>query len=262
MLPRHARSLALAAAFVLLATASQAQFVELYRQDFENPTGFVNDGGDVNIFRTVNQLYGNQPPGFSFAQANTVETLLVSGAQAWGTGFLDPQGVAGNHVVSMLSAVQNDLLALSFDVGAFQFLNFRFDISSIDLDRWGGPFVPAGGAAPSFRVSLFDNPGGGVGLGAGSELSFGIVSSTSNALKNTFDWTNVVVPLSTVGNTNGNVILRIDLLSGGYAAMDNFVVAASDVSGEVPTIPEPATVLLSLLGLGGVLWAKARHRCA
>ena len=52
------------------------------------------------------------------------------------------------------------------------------------------------------------------------------------------------VPLSTAGNTNGNVILRIDLLSGGYAAMDNFVVAASDTPVEVPPIPEPATVAL------------------
>jgi hypothetical protein len=44
---------------VLLASAmttANAATVVLYDQDFENPSGFVNDGGDVNIFRTVNQL--------------------------------------------------------------------------------------------------------------------------------------------------------------------------------------------------------------
>ena len=37
-----------------------------------------------------------------------------------------------------------------------------------------------------------------------------------------FSWTEVTLPLSTIGNTNGNVTLRIDLLEGDYAAMDNF----------------------------------------
>lgn len=60
--------------------------VILYHQDFENPNpgAFVNDGGDVNIYKPVNDLYGNQPVGFEFAQTYTVETLLVNGTQAWG----------------------------------------------------------------------------------------------------------------------------------------------------------------------------------
>ena len=33
--------------------------------------------------------------------------------------------------------------------------------------------------------------------------------------------------LDAAGNTNGNVILQIDLLVGGYAAMGNFRIAAS-----------------------------------
>ncbi len=226
----------------------------LYSQNFENPTGFVNDGGDFNIYRPVNQLYGNQPAGFAFAQNFTVETLLIGGSQAFGQGYKDPQGVGGSYVLGLLSNVQDDLLGLSFNVGTNQFLNFRVDISSIDLDRQGGPFVPAQGLAPTFRFSLFDNPGAATGLGSGTALSFADVTGTVGPNKYTFDWTNAVVGLSTVGNTNGNVILRVDLVAGGYAAMDNFVIAASDQAGDVPSIPEPATWALMLAGL----WAVAR----
>lgn len=258
------KTLALGASLLLSVAAvpAHAAFVELYKQDFENPTGFFNDGGDVNIFRTVNQLYGGQPAGFTFAQAFTVETLRVGGSQAWGTGFLDPQGVAGNHVISMLSSAEDDQLALAFNVGDADYLNFRLDIASIDLDTWGGPFVASGGEAPVFRIALLDNPGGATGLGGGTPLSQAVVTGTANPLKNTFDWTNVVVPLSTAGHTNGNVILRIDLLSGGYAAMDNFVVAASDTPGEVPPIPEPGTVALMLGGLAVLGATRARQRRA
>ncbi|HET6600138.1 MAG TPA: PEP-CTERM sorting domain-containing protein, partial [Burkholderiaceae bacterium] len=236
----------------------------LYSQDFDNPTGFVNDGGDINIFRTVNQLYGNQPPGFTFAQAHTVETLLVGGTQAFGTGYKDPQGIAGTHVVSMLSDVENDLLGLAFNVGANSFLNFRLDVSSIDLDRFSGPFVPAAGAAPTFRFSLFDNPGGANGVGSGTALSFADLTGAVGPNKFTFNWTNIVAGLSTAGNTNGNVILRIDLLSGGYAAMDNFVIAAADRAGEVPGgvvpgIPEPETWALLLAGLAVVAGRALRR---
>lgn len=237
----------------------------LYQQDFESPVGFVNDGGDVNINRTVNQLYSGQPVGFTFAQAFTVETLLVGGNQAHGgQGFQDPAGIAGRHVLGMLSSTQNDLLGLAFNIGAFKFLNFRLDISSIDLANFGGPFVPVGGAAPTFRFSLFDNPGGAVGLGAGAALSVFEATGTVSPNKYTFDWTNVVAALDATGNTNGNVILQIDLLTGGYAAMDNFFIAASDVAGQVPgaVIPLPPGIALLLGGiamLGGVARRGRRH---
>lgn len=228
----------------LLASDLHASTV-LYVQTFENPTGFVNDGGDVNINRTVNQLYGNQPPGFTFAQTNTVETLLVGGSQAWGTGLLDPQGIAGRYALGMLSNVQDDLLGLSFDIGQFRYLNFRLDISSIDINSWGGPF---NSTAPTFRFTLFDNPSGVTGLGAGTILSTVDVTGTAS-LRNTFNWTNAVVGLDAAGNTNGKVTLRIDLLSGGYAAMDNFVIAASDRIGDVPAVPEPSAWISLATGL-------------
>lgn len=107
---RHMSVAALLAATALVP--AHADFTVLYSQDFEAPTGFVNDGGDVNIFRTINQLYSNQPPGFVFAQTNTVETLRVGGTQAWNLGFQDPQGRAGSgsYVLGMLSSVQDDFL--------------------------------------------------------------------------------------------------------------------------------------------------------
>lgn len=258
------RALAAATALALASRAAPAQpATVLYTQNFENPVGFVNDGGDFNIFRTVDQLYGGQPPGFRFSQNFTVETLLVGGTQAFGAGYRDPQGRAGSYVLGLLSDARDDWLGLAFNVGAFDFLNFRLDISSIDLDRQGGPFVPAGGLAPTFRFSLFDNPGGAAGLGGGAPLSFAEATGTAGPNKYTFDFRNVVVALDARGNTDGNVILRLDALAGGYAAMDNFVVAASNTPGEVPgaVVPEPETWALVMTGLG-VLGAVARRRNA
>ena len=121
-------------------------------------------------------------------------------------------------------------LGLSLNVGSFKFLNFQLDISSIDLDRWMGPFVPQGGLAPKFRFSLYDNPTGQTRLGRSNALDFVDVEGLLSPNKNIFNWSNHTVALDTSGNTNGNVILQIDLLTGGYAAMDNFRIVASDVN--------------------------------
>ena len=254
------RHLAAAAALALVVPAAGGAQTLLYRQNFEAPTGFVNDGGDFNIFRTVNDLYGGQPAGFTFAQNYTVETLLIGGTEAFGTGYVDPSGRGGKYALGLLSDRQDDYLGLAFNVGAYRFLNFRLDISSIDLDRQGGPFVPAGGLAPTFRFSLFDNPGGATGLGSGTPLAFADVTGTVSPNKYTFDFRNVVVALNATGNTDGNVILRVDLLSGGYAAMDNFVIAAADdPGGGLGVVPEPATWLLFGAG-AAVLGAADRLR--
>lgn len=239
----------------ILATSTIHAATVLYSQDFENPAAFVNDGGDVNIFNSVNTLYGNQPAGFTFAQSFTVETLLITGNQAFGHGYSDPSGIGGNYALGMLSSVQNDLLGLSFNVGTNNFLNFSLDISSIDLSVFGGPFVSPG-AIPTFVFTLFDNPGGATGLGSGTILDSIQVSGTASA-RDVFAWTEVLLPLDASGNTNGNVTLRIDLLNGGYASLDNFLVVASDIPGEVPV---PAAFWLfgsGLLGLIGLARKKA-----
>jgi hypothetical protein len=238
-------------ALACMSATAQATVV-LYDQNFENPTGFVNDGGDVNIFRTVNQLYGNQPPGFTFAQANTVETLYINGTSAFGTGYSDPSGKGGNYALGMLSSVQNDLLGLAFDVGTFDYLNVRLDISSIDLSVFGGPFVTPG-ALPVFSFTLYDNPTGVAALGGGTPLASAQATGTASA-RDVFDWTEVLLGLDATGSTNGKVILRIDLLEGGYASLDNIRIVASNTAGDIGepgdggTVPLPGT--LSLLGLG------------
>lgn len=257
------------AAFVgvaLSAFGAQASTL-LYSQDFDNPNQFVNheyNGGpkDVDPFTTVNGAYGNQPPGFSFGQVWTVETLLVGGSAAWnGQGFRDPSGRAGSYVLGMLSNVQDDLVGLSFNNQGFRYLNFRFDHSPIDLNSWGGPFN-LGGAAPSFRVSLIDNPSGAAGLGTGAVLAFQDFIGAAPDNPYTFQWSNSVAALDSMGSTNGNVTIRIDMLSGGYGAIDNFVVNASDLAGDVPAIPEPGTYAMMLLGLTGLGWAARQRRHA
>jgi len=237
-------------AFSMLFFSSQAFAVILYDQDFENPTGFVNDGGDINIFRTVNDLYSNQPPGFIFSQNFTVETLFVNGSAAFGTGYSDPAGTAGNYTLGMLSSAQDDRLGLAFDIGSNDFLNVFLDISSIDLDRFGGPFIDPAGEAAEFRFTLFDNPGGAPGLGSGTILSQ-LDATAAASPRDVYDWTHAVLPLAALGNTDGNVILQIDLLRGGYGAMDNLLIEASETPAVVPV---PAAVWLfgsALLGLAG-----------
>lgn len=246
-------------ALAFMPAAAMAASVTLYQQDFEAPAGFVNSSFDVSQV-SVNTLYGNQPPGFQFAQLNTVETLLVTGSLAFGTGYSDPDGRAGNYVLGMLSSAQEDRLGLSFNIGARQFLNFRIDISSIDLTSLGAPFVPPGGAAPTFRFSLFDNPTGTLGIGGGTPLSFQDATALFNPSKSSFLWTTVNTGLSAAGNSNGNVTLQIDLLSGGYAAFDNIIITADDVGAGVPGVPEPASWAMLIAGFGLVGAVMRRRR--
>ncbi|MDX2038317.1 MAG: PEP-CTERM sorting domain-containing protein [Isosphaeraceae bacterium] len=249
----------------LTAAGSASAGITLYDQNFENPTGFVNEGGDINISRTVNQLYGNQPVGFTFAQAFTVETLLINGTQAFGTGYSDPQAIGGKYALGLLSTRQDDLLGLSFNLQGNDFLNFRLNISSIDLDRFGGSFNPANGSAvPVFEIKLFDNPGGGTSLsGNGTELASTQITGVASASRSVFNWTEHIVALDAKNSTNGNVTLRIDLLDtggSGYAAMDNFLIVASNTPGDVNLVPEPSTLASLTLALGLTALTAVRTR--
>jgi hypothetical protein len=251
----------------LTASAAGADTVVLYDQGFEAPKVYNNDGGDVNIFDTVNDNYGGQPAGFSFAQANTVETLNVSGSRrgagtaAFGTGYTDPGGTGGDFAIGMLSSAQNDLLGLAFDLGDFPFFNVSVDVSSIDLSVFGGPFVPSGGLAPEFKFTLFDNPSGSPSVsGSGLVLDQKTLTGTASE-RSVFDWTSEILAFDTEGNSNGNVVLQIDLLVGGYAAFDNLRIAASDDEGDVggpSPVPLPAT--LPMLLAGSALLFRLRKR--
>jgi len=99
-----------------------------------------------------------------------------------------------------------------------------------------------------------------------------------------FDWTSAIFAFDTAGKTGGGVDLEIDLLSGGYAALDNLIITASDEAGDlgggddggtpvIPTPPGPAPdpgptpapvplhASLPLLLFGAAALVGLRHRC-
>ncbi|PTR17692.1 hypothetical protein C8R31_101859 [Nitrosospira sp. Nsp2] len=89
-------------------------------------------------------------------------------------------------------------------------MNVRAEISSIDVSVFGGPFVKPG-AVPTFKFTLFDDANGNDGLGSGKMLDVGQVSGIASS-RDVFSWTEVTLPPSTIGNTDRNVTVRIDLL--------------------------------------------------
>lgn len=242
-----------ALAMISASSLSQASFITLYDQDFESPDGFVAGQYKDVSQDEVNDLYGGQPPGFAFAQENTVETVFLSGTSAFadsstlGPGYSDPSGIGGDYALGMLSDVQDDRLGLSFNTENFSFFNFSVDISSLGLDGPAGPFTD-NQSAPEFRFTLFDNPGANVTVGSGTTLGTTTLTGTASEI-DTLDWTSGAFSFATSGSTNGNVTLQVDLLSGGYAVFDNFKITASEQAGEgITAVPVPAT--LALLGLG------------
>jgi hypothetical protein len=117
----------------------------------------------------------------------------------------------------MLATVQDDHLALTFDVGSLAYLNVGMDISAIDLDGVGGPF---GTTEPVFRLSLYDSPGGVFSITSpGTLLDQVEVMGTGTASASVFDWTPVVGALSASGSQDGHVSLDIDLLQGVTAPL-------------------------------------------
>lgn len=249
-----------------IATGAHASFVTLYDQDFEapnDPPGFINGAGsgykDISQ-QTVNSLYGDQPSGFAFAQTFTVETVLLTGNSAFGTGYSDPNGVGGNYAIMLLSSVQDDRLGLSFDAAGYDFFNLRVDFSSLGSDGFGGSFTD-GNSVPTFRFTLFDNPGGARNVsGNGTVLDQGEVSGTASRIS-TLDWTRETLAFDLTSATNGNVTLQVNLLSGGLAVFDNLLITASDTpGGGLTPVPVPPALPLLAIGVAGLAALARRHR--
>jgi len=56
------------------------------------------------------------------------------------------------------------------------------------------------------------------------------------------DFTNEIIALDASDSTNGSVTVVLDLVAGGYAGLDNFLIVASDTAGDVgvdPVVPDP-----------------------
>ena len=155
----------LSASYVSAGDARAATL--LYQQNFEAPVGYIDTSGVDVSQQSVNSLYGNQPPGFTFAQQFTVETLELNGGVAFGTGYIDSSGTAGNYMGGRLSTGEDDRLGLAFNVSSFDFLNMNIGVTSIDLAGLGGPFVP----------------GFGVTTNPGTEPTFPLRCSTTRAAR-------------------------------------------------------------------------------
>ena len=129
---------------------SMATRTVLYQNDFET-TNILPTRGRCNRPTTfaaenVNQLYGGQGGQVSFGQDNTVETLFND--DFWDTAtqtqYSDPFNKGGKHSIGMMCCANDDHLWMDFVVPAdVDYFNVEFDMSQIDLNDCGGPFLTA-----------------------------------------------------------------------------------------------------------------------
>jgi hypothetical protein len=217
----------LSLAGVLLALHPAQTTIVLYSNDFETPNTplSVNCGNSLDI-RGINFLYGT--PGFTYQQVFTVEGIVVDDPSNL---YTDPSGIGGRYALGMLTNVQNDMLALTFDAMGRDFVNVGFHLSAIDVSGCGGPF---GVNNPIMQVSLYDTPNGTFTFGApGTLLAQGTATTTVAPAQYTFAWQYVTVGLDASAATVGPVTIVFDLLQSGYAAFDNLSIVASSTIGIV-----------------------------
>lgn len=199
----------------------------LYSNDFETPNMVLSAScGNSLDLSGINALYGTAD--FVFQQVNTVEGVVIHDPHNL---YADPSGIGKNYALGMLSAYQNDLLALTFDVTGHAFLNVGFDLSAIDVSGCGGPF---GTDVPIMQVSLYDTPTGSFSFGApGTLLAQGTVTGAAAVDRWTFGWSYGVVSLDASAATGSSLTIVFDLLQSGYGAFDNLSIVAAGKAGIV-----------------------------
>lgn len=227
-------ALGLCLAGIGISPIAHAQTVILYENNFEKPNEpLAVDCGNSLDTRGINFLYGKAD--FEFKQEFTVEAVFLQ----------DPAGKYqnagadhGQYALGMLSAVQDDKLALAFNSRGYSFINIGLDLSSIDVEGCAGPF---GVSAPRLRITLLDRPDDIVDY-AQTELDSKEMTGIAAPDGWTFRWKKEVVGLSTEGSQNGKVTIVFDLLEGGYAVFDNLSITASMTSNvvdlDLDTVPD------------------------
>ena len=228
--------LSLSLLLAALASETTAQTVELYENDFETPNvPLVKACGNAIDTREINFLYGGTQG--TFQQTFTVEAVLLDDPV-----YSDPSGTGGTAAIGMVRDLEADLLALTFDTEGRAFLNVVMDLTSIDVEGCGGPF---GVAAPVYRLTLVDSPGGAFSFGSGTVLDTRDVAGVEAPDGFTTEWARRGAALDASASTDGTVTLVWDLIQSGYAAFDNLVITADDD----PVSGEQASGVPSVLGL-------------
>jgi hypothetical protein len=208
---------------VCLAPPAPCQSAILYQNDFETPNVPIEQQCAALDFRGINFLYGT--PQNQFYQQFTVEAVSIQD----GAGlYSNPSGIGGSHAIGMLSSLEDDGLALTFDTQGQPFINVTMDVSSIDIPACGGP---VGVADPIYRITLVDSPGGVFAFGTGTVLDQQDIAGVVGPTPFTFAWTHHVVALDTSGSADGTVTVVWDLLQSGYAVLDNLHIEASNTPG-------------------------------
>ena len=143
--------------------------------------------------------------------------------------------------------------------------------------------TPSGGFAGSFALSGgigTGSPGGSIMYGFNNRNAAGVngtggTAADAAAAQAVMTGLEVVIPLSLLGNPSGNVSVLADINGGGDTFLSNQFLSGlpvgtsnlgnagifdfSSTPGEFFVVPEPSTLSLIGLGLGGLWYARRRR---